>query len=184
MPDTNYKSYENERARVFSRVSLIPSNPQDFDDTMKVYKCTDCTFMLFEVVGGKEDCIDVGRESCGNTFIGHKLTSSGQYVFTIKGGSHYNSFHDIAIVKGGKDVDVEIGNWSTFNFDFATNNAFFRISRQDGKPVTYCYRLGCRPTFIESNVKHLWWRSIGLTAYWWAKYVWHVVLKRKDNMGK
>lgn len=50
--------------------------------------------------------------------------------------------------------------------------------------MTYCYRWGCRPQIINTDAKHLWWRSIGLTIFWYAKYLWHVILKRPDHMGK
>ena len=55
------------------------------------------------------------------------------------------------------------------------------VRATDGKPVTYCYRWGCKPLFIDTPAKHLWWRSIGLTVYWWAKYIAHRILRIPDN---
>jgi len=184
MSDKNYKSYEYLIRKTVEGVSLEPENPTEYDDIMKVYRCRDCRFLDFVVEGGKEDCVDLGKESYGNEFRRMKLMPNGRYVFTIKGGSHMNYFKEIEIVGHGNDVDIEIGNWSTSNFDHSKGNVFNGIWSRDDSLVTYCYRWGCKPTFINSDVKHLWWRSIGLTFYWWFKYVWHVILKRRDNMGK
>lgn len=184
MSDKNYKSYEYLIRKTVEGVSLEPDNPTEYDDIMKVYRCLDCRFTDFVVEGGKEDCVDFGKESSGNDVRRMKLTPNGRYAFTIKGESNGNEFYDIELLSHGKDADIEIGNWSTYNYEKSTGNTFGGIYAKDKEPITYCYRWGCKPTFINSNVKHLWWRSIGLTFYWWFKYVWHVILKRHDNMGK
>ena len=184
MTDKNFKSYENEFAQLYGDVSLIPPHPLNWDDVMKVFRCTWCRWEGVEVVGGKEDCIDLGRESSDNTLEDLTLTPNGKYVFTIKGGSNNNHFNGVYIMSKPSVVDIEVGNWSTHNYEKSTGNRFNVAGHSDGSPVTYCYRLGCKVKFDStSKVKHLWWRSIGLTFYWWFKYVWHVILKRHDNMG-
>jgi hypothetical protein len=85
------------------------------------------------------------------------------------------------VERHGSAVDFEIGNWHSLNFSTSVGTSLVNLRAEDGKPVTYCYRWGCKPNIIGGNMKHLWWRSIGLTVYWWAKYVWHRVLKRPDN---
>jgi len=181
--DKNYKSFELLVGQAAAGERLVPHDPLEYDDTMKAYKCERSTFSNFYVSGGKEDCLDVGRETFDCTFQNFMVLSNGQYVGTIKGGSHRNLFRNWRVLRHGKTVDFEIGNWSTYNFEKSTGNIFENISSDDGKPVTYCYRLGCKPTVINSNMKHLRWRSIGLTVYWHFKYVKHVILKRPDNMG-
>jgi hypothetical protein len=185
MSDRNYKSYEFLESQVIEDFELVPDDPLSYDDAMKVYMCNNCMFHGGRVVGGKEDCIDIGRESSGNAFRRFRLTPLGMYAFTIKGGSNDNYFEDTLLIGHGKVVDIEVGNWSTFNYDLSTNTLFDDIRASDDKPVTYCYRLGCKVRFTPiCHVKHLWWRSILLTIYWWGKYIWHRVLKQKDNMGK
>jgi len=185
MSDNNYHSFENETETHYEGWSLEPTFPLNFDDTMKVFRCNRCTFTDFKVDGGKEDCIDIGRESSGNKLTSFKLKPNGRYAFTIKGESNGNEFYDIELLSHGKDADIEIGNWSTYNYEKSTGNTFGGIYAKDKEPITYCYRLGCKPVFqANANVKHLWWRSIGLTFYWWFKYVKHVVFKMHDNMGK
>lgn len=181
MADKNFKSYEAFRQVTFMNVYLHPEDPAAWNDTMKVWRCHDCKFIKFEVRGCREDCIDVGQDSSGNWFDRCKLSSRGQYIATIKGGSHRNIFFDCLIVEHGRDVDFEFGNWHSYNFENSTGNIIDSCGTMDGSPITYCYRFGCKPVVRNTHVKHLWWRSVGLTVYWWAKYLWHVILKRPDN---
>jgi hypothetical protein len=185
MSDKNYKSYEFLGNQVIEHFTLEPDSPLDYDDVMKVYMCNNCLFRDGDVDGGREDCIDVGRESSNNIFRELRLNPNGSYVFTIKGGSHNNYFENIMLHGHGKVVDIEVGNWSTYNYDLSTNTLFDGIYALDERPITYCYRLGCKVRFAPNcKVKHLWWRSIGLTFYWWFKYVKHVIFKMHDSMGK
>lgn len=184
MADTNFLSYQELDGRHVAVGELGPTFPRMFDDTMKVWRCNYCTFHDGEISGGREDCIDVGQQSSHNIFEKLWLFSGGQYCCTIKGGSSFNIFRDVLVVVHGRDVDFEFGNWHSYNFERSMDNGLVRVMAADGRPVTYCYRLGCRPYIVDSYVKHLWWRSIGLTVYWWYKYAKHVLLKRKDNMGK
>lgn len=185
MADTNYLSFQELEGARKTIGELRPSSPRMFDDTLKVWRCNHCIFQDGDISGGREDCIDVGRESSENVFERLRLYSNGQYCCTIKGGSHYNVFSNIVVVVHGDDVDFEFGNWHSYNFEPSRGNALVNVTATDGRPVTYCYRFfGCKPQIIDSHVRHLWWRSLGLTLYWWAKYISHVLLKRKDNMGK
>lgn len=183
MADKNYLSLEERLGEIIVVGDLTPDSP-DFDDTLKVWKCVGCEIKGGTIQGSREDCIDIGRESHRNTFRKLQLYSNGEYCVTLKGGSDDNEFQNITVGRHGSVVDIEIGNWHSYNFERSTGTRFVGpIRASDGKPVTYCYRLGCRPTIVEGgvNVKHLWWRSIGLTVYWWVKYVWHALLKRQDR---
>lgn len=177
-PDKNFKSYEALRLTTFRGVSLHPADPSEWNDTMKVWRCKGCTFDRFDVLGSTEDCLDVGQDTQQCLFDSFTVTPTGQYVVTCKGGSNGNIFRGWRLRGHGKDVDFEFGNWHTYNFAPSTGNALQWCSADDGSPITYCYRWGCRPLIVGTKVRHLWWRSIGLTVYWWAKYVWHVILQR------
>jgi hypothetical protein len=159
---------------------LVP-DLDTYSDTMKIWKCTGCVFKDFFVVGSKEDCLDVGQQTIATLFDRFRVSSRGRYVVTLKGGSHYNTFSDWAVERHGSVVDFEIGNWHSLNFSTSVGTSLVNLRAEDGKPVTYCYRWGCKPNIIGGHTKHLWWRSIGLTVYWWAKYVWHRVLNRPDK---
>lgn len=181
MPDKNFKSYETFKGVTFTRVNLLPDNPKEWNDAMKVWRCHNCHFDLFTIRGGREDCIDVGQDSSGNWFGGCTLESNGQYIATIKGDSNRNIFYDCLITRHGKDVDFEFGNWHSLNFKPSVGNIIDSCGTLDGSPITYCYRWGCKPIIRDTKGRHLWWRSIGITAYWWGKYVWHRIFNRPDN---
>lgn len=181
MPDKNFKSYESFRNTRFTGVELRPADPKAWNDTMKVWRCNECTFDRFGILGAKEDCIDVGQQTSNCNFIDTLVEPTGQYVVTCKGGSNNNVFYGLILRGHGRDVDFEFGNWHSYNFERSAGNVIDGCRTTDGSPITYCYRWGCRPTVVDTKAKHLWWRSIGLTVYWWAKYIWHVILKRPDN---
>lgn len=180
MPDKNYHSYEQLNGALIANGVLVP-DLDTYSDTMKIWKCTGCVFKDFFVVGSKEDCLDVGQQTVATLFDRFRVQARGRYLVTLKGGSHYNTFSDWVVERHGSAVDFEIGNWHSLNFSTSVGTSLVNLRAEDGKPVTYCYRWGCKPNIIGGHTKHLWWRSIGLTVYWWAKYVWHRVLNRPDN---
>jgi len=181
MADKNFKSYETVVRARFVGVELRPADPTQWNDTMKVWKCFGCVFDRFDILGAREDCIDVGQKTNNCVFSDSLVEPTGQYVVTCKGESNNNLFTGLILRRHGRDVDFEFGNWHSYAFGLSTGNTIHACRAEDGKPVTYCYRWGCKPTIVETPAKHLWWRSIGLTVYWWAKYIWHVKLGRPDN---
>lgn len=181
MPDKNYHSYELLKEQTIANGVLVPDDPKLYNDTMKVWKCVGTRFVDFYVVGSREDVLDVGRESIANLFQNFRVKPTGQYVLTCKGGSHVNMFTDWVLEGHGTDVDFEFGNWHSLNFEVSYDNVLQNITTTDGSPITYCYRWGCKPTIVNTKARHLWWRSIGLTVYWWGKYIAHRILHIPDN---
>ncbi len=181
MPDKNFKSYESFRGIRFANVELRPADPSAWNDTMKVWQCNQCTFDRFDVLGSREDCLDVGQASSENLFNEFVVEPTGQYVVTCKGGSNFNRFLNWTLRAHGRDVDFEFGNWHSLNFQRSEGNSIEGCRAADGRPITYCYRWGCRPIIVDTKTKHLWWRSIGLTVYWWWKYFFHRIFNRPDN---
>lgn len=133
------------------------------------------------VLGGKEDSFDIGSGAICNCFGNFTSRSGGRYHLTLKGGSSDNYLKGWTLHNSAKVVDIEVGNWSSGHYGSNKNNVFEEWTKVGYEPITYCYRLGSKPEFVRMNVKHLWWRSIGLTVFWWAKYLWHVILRRPDD---
>lgn len=185
--DRNFFSFDREEQSDATHMHFQPSlliewPPGSWQDTVKFYRRKGCVFRDFTVIeGGVEDAVDISPECVGNSFVLFSVNAGGAYVLTLKGGSCMNLLSEWRIGHPGAVVDIEIGNWSSTNFQRCTGNVFQNWSRADGKPVTYCYRFGCKPQFIGTKTRHLWWRSIGLTVYWCAKYLWHVKLGRADK---
>lgn len=182
MSDKNYKSYDGPQENV-SDVILDPVAAGwplgSWDDTLKFNRRQSCIFEDFVVVcGGREDAVDISCRNVDNRFRFFNVSSNGKYVLTLKGKSRFNEFFRWIITKPGRWVDVQIGNWHDddanwpINGSYSDNNLFMVWARTDGKPIRYAYRWGCRPLWEESNVKHLWWMSAGMSLYWWGKYLW------------
>jgi len=182
MADKNFYSFEEIRDGVIGPMTLIPTHPLDYADTAKFWKCDNSIFHDFMVVGGREDVADIGQNTNECIFRNWLAKSNGKYVFTIKGDSDHNTFENIEISRGGGVVDVDINNWHSFDFGSSRHLTFINVWRHDGKPVTFRYRFFAgKPVFKNTKYKILWFQSLGLTIFWWAKYFWHVVLKRPDN---
>lgn len=184
-PDRNFYSFDTEAQTDAADLRLDPVAagwlPGSWQDTCKFHARRGCRFDLFDIVtGGTEDAVDVNNGCEGNTFAWFDVASGGAYVLTVKGSSRNNDFAHWRITRPGQVVDIEVGNWSSYNTGRDSGNRFRYFSRTDGQPVSYCYRLGCKPVFEYTRTRHLWWRSLGLTAYWWGKYFWHRVLGRAE----
>lgn len=182
MSDINYKSYDGPQENV-SDVRLDPVEYGwtlgSWDDTLKFNRRTSCIFEDFTVVyGGREDAVDISCRNVDNRFRYFTVSSDGKYVLTLKGKSRFNEFYAWTIIRPGRWVDVQIGNWHDDDANwgitgsYSDANTFINWQRADGKPIRYAYRWGCRPTWEGSNVKHLWWMSVGLSLYWLGKYLW------------
>jgi hypothetical protein len=184
MSDKNFKSYDGAQEDV-SNVVLDPIAagwaPGSWADTCKFWRRRFLNFDNFTIVhGGTEDGVDMSSRNCGNFFKHFVVAAGNKYVLTLKGSSTNNHLVRWIITKPGKWVDVQVGNWSDDDplaiasgyskWARSSHNIFDQWTRVDGQPVRYAYRYGCKPLWINSNVKHLWWMSVGLTIYWYAKY--------------
>ncbi len=177
-PDKNFISYNELSGDVIADVQAIPADPKAWSDTIKVQKCFNVLFDRFFVYGSTEDCVDVGMLTNWCTFHEFKVRPTGMYVVTCKGSSSHNYFLGWQLQGHGKAVDFEFGNWHSYNFERSIDNCIKDCYATDGKPITYCYRWGCRPIIVNTKAKHLWWRSIGITIWWWMNYLWHVTFKK------
>jgi hypothetical protein len=183
MSDINYKSYDGIQENV-SMQFLDPIGagwlPGSWQDTAKFNRRFGLIFDHFTIIsGGTEDALDVSCRNMSNLFIDFEVSAGDKYVLTLKGSSSYNGFTRFLIIKPGKWVDVQIGNWHDDDplsieqfggWASSEDNVFSEWRRADGKPIRYAYRFGCKPKWVGTDAKHLWWMSLGLSAYWLAKY--------------
>lgn len=183
--DRNFISFDGEQIGVSGqRLDPIKAGwaPRSWQDTCKFWHRKNLKFTDFVIVdGGSEDGVDMSSRNNGNTFDKFTVAAGDRYVLTLKGSSCDNVLSRWIITRPGKWVDVQIGNWSDDDplainegiskWACSTGNKFTQWSRTDKGPVRYAYRWGCRPVWTDTKVKHLWWMSIGLTLYWYAKYM-------------
>lgn len=182
--DRNYRSFTGQFENI-SNVTLDPLaagwEKGSWQDTCKFWQCDTNLYQDFYIHdAGTEDAVDVGTNCVDNRFKRFTV-NGGKQVLTLKSESNKNAFNDWTIERPGSIVDIEIGNWGSQNTGPSVGNEFNRWHRRDGKPITYAYRWGCRPKFVGMDVKHLWWRSLGITLYVMGKYVWHKWFNQPDK---
>ena len=168
--DKIYRSFGRPHGDM-TDVRIDPPVGEAWADAAKFSDCKRQAFSRFFVArGGFEDAVDIGSgvENC--LFHRFDVASGGRYVLTLKSGAKNNVLSKWRIRRPGLKVDVEFGNWSDANQDASTGNVLSDWVRADGKPVTYAYRFGGgKPIWRNTKTRHLWWRSIGITIYWWVK---------------
>jgi len=170
MPDKNFLSFSGHFGYVRDLV-VDPDTTLPWADALKFSNVHDSTFDNIRVLhAGSEDGVDMNNFTCRNV-LKQFTVPCGRQALTLKGGSCDNVLVDWLIVGRGKYVELEFGNWSDQSHGLSTGNVIRRVRCDDGKPVRYAGRFGCLPKFEESQVKHVWWMSVGITVYYWTKYI-------------
>lgn len=155
MADINYCSISDKDGVEITGLTL-PSNdvnPNDFSDILKLSNASNIIVKDCYIFGGKEDCVDMNR-GCNNILIENtKVKSNGLYCFTIKGGTKNVTLKDIVIENHGKEVDIDLGNWSDQSNELTTNIVLDNVKCLNGDSVTVRVLWADTPTVIGGNVK-------------------------------
>lgn len=175
--DKNFKSFENLHGKIVDVGALEPKREgwTKWEDTMKTFQCENCAFIDALIKGGDEDCLDVGTHCNLNQFARFGCSADGgKYIVTLKSHSENNTFVYFHVYEHGSECDIQLGNWSDQDNGSNSGNVFTDWTSEDGKPITYSYRFfaDSKPEFINTNAKHLWWLSAGVTIYFWGKWLW------------
>lgn len=177
MRDKNYKSYEEvEKESIY----VGPLQPHadgwvNWSDTMKTFKCNDTVFHGAIINGGEEDVLDVGTHTNNCVFQDFDVFGdTSRYIITLKSHSEGNVFERWRVHEHAMRCDIQQGNWSDSDNGTNRRNLYREWVSEKGKPFTYSYRFfsGSKPKFEDMEVKHLWWLSAAITAYFWGKWVW------------
>ncbi len=175
MSDRNFRSHADQLGVHIIGERIEPPDPQNWDDTLKLSNVTGAVVEMSTILGGREDCIDIMRGSASVLIYSCELYPTGEYAITIKGGCVGVVMENIVLYGGGKETDIDLGNWTAVNFD-KTENIFIRnVRRADGKPVRVRVGHATKPIIEGGNVKidHL--GSVLLKAYWWARFGLHKI---------
>jgi hypothetical protein len=171
MADRNYRSYADVTGVFLNGEDIAPPDPANWVDTLKLSNARDVNVQGCTILGAAEDCIDAMRGSHDIVISGCKLYPTGKYAVTIKGGSHDIMIVDTVIFGEGKEIDLDLGGWTSVNFDRSSRIVLDNVTRSDGKPVRVRVGHADKPTIIGGNVKIDHSGSLLLKAYWWVKYV-------------
>ena len=169
--DVNYLSIADTNGVHMENVKLPKEgeSASNYDDVLKFSNAQDCSFADGYVEGGRENAVDINR-NCRNILIRDTTLKGGDHCsVVIKGGSRAIDLLRVLIVPGGGHYDIELGGWSDQSKEKTGLVLLEHVMRTDGKPVRVAVGNAKRPMVYGGNVKVLFWWSLGLKLYVWAK---------------
>lgn len=150
--DVNYRSYADVNDVLVFDETLKPDDLAAFSDTLKFSKVEYAKAQSCVIWGCKEDCIDMNRY-CNNIIVEDcVLIPSGKFGVTIKGGTRNVVLRDVTFHGHGKEVDIDIGNWSDQSAEMTTGITLSNVKSDDGRPVVVRVLWGDDPNVIGGNV--------------------------------
>lgn len=183
-PDKNFISFasDGDNGKTFDRLNGDPRAesllPRDYDDLIKVSGRTGLTLTQFTAASDgthREDGIDINNESVHCTFRSGVIQAGKKGVaITNKGGNIDTRFENIVIIAPyGKYVDIEDGNHSDQSWKKTTGTIYNKVKRLDGKPVRYAYGRADKASFVDTDVKVVWWYTAALHVYVYVKQLFY-----------
>ncbi len=184
-PDKNFSSFDQpeHNLQTFEFVNANPASqmkrPEDYDDLLKVSGRQGTAIYNFDATSGsgkhREDGIDINNECTSVRFV-HGRVQAGQkgVAITNKGGNFATLFENIVIIAPyGKFVDIEDGNHSDQSWKKTTLTLYKNVRRADGKPVRYAYGRADKASFVDTDVKVVWWYTAALHVYVYVKQLFY-----------
>lgn len=150
-----YPIADNPSPLVVDGIVFTPTpGPLSYTDIVHVSHGVGVTIQNCTIPGGSEDCVDLNN-NCENILVQNcHFHPNGEYGSTIKGGTHDVHYLNVVFDAHGKDVDIDLGNWSDQNtVDKTTKVTLENVTAADGKPVVVRVLYADRPTVIGGNVQ-------------------------------
>lgn len=149
---------------------FAPDPNKKHSDILKFSQSVDQTLDGVTVSQGLEDAVDMNNR-CRNIVLKGDFGVNGWkglHAFTIKGGVENIRISGL-IHSRGSETDVDIGGWSDQCYNLS-KNIFVDVKHSDGNPVRV--RIG-RATSVTlgAGCKENKLASLGLTTYWWFKWL-------------
>lgn len=136
----------NGKAIDWSSVDIIPEG--EISDSVKLTsRLTEFTASFGQVVGGKEDCLDVNNQSENIDVRASLWVPKGKYLATIKGGSR-NIKISGNVIGHGSEVDIDIGNISDQCIE-PTGPVFLSLNHITGDVITVRVINGTKPIILN-----------------------------------
>lgn len=183
--DDNYHSIADNRMPVaLIDQTYQPAAPDFWDDILKLSNAFAVTVSGCDINpkgGNREDGVDISRYSRDVVLSDCRIRAGKRYGVTIKGGSNAIRLEDIVFhgPRGKEGVDIDIGNFSDWNYSMANNITIKNCTREDGEPVTIRIGRGCDVNIIGGKVRVLVLQSVALKLYVWAKFHLQRLFNRK-----
>jgi hypothetical protein len=174
-PDVNFRSVADVAGFALHDERIDPAvlglDPQDYADTLKFSHARHGSAARLVVVGGRENAVDFNRGCAQVRLEDCLLVGGGQCAVVIKGGSSDITLARVALAEVRGDYEIELGGWSDQSTAPTVRVTLQEVTRRDGRPVRVVVGRAERPTVSGCRVEILFWRSVALKAYWWAKRI-------------
>lgn len=172
--DRNFYSFADVDGRTIEDLRLDAAasdeDPLSYDDTLKLSHATNFIGRRLWVQGGSENAVDMNRR-CGAVRIEDStFAGGGQCAVVVKGGSTDIALARVTIVEPKGAYDIELGGWSDQSDELTRRISLADVRRGDGQPVRVVVGRSERPTIVGGNCRVLFWRSLALKLFWWARY--------------
>ncbi len=154
-------------------MQVFPSDLTEWDSTLKVSINPDVHIYVEGIAAAqcRENALDINH-SHGVTFkraLFGRRGEVGEQVITIKGGSTGVVLSG-TIGSKGTNATVVLGQWSDQSTAASRDIDLSGLSTLDGSPITVIMvRVDRKTVKLPPGAKVLFWKSLGYTAYWWAK---------------
>jgi hypothetical protein len=148
--DINLESYANETDVRVVGPRLIDG--EEYSDALKFSNCNAVHVENVEIIGGREDCIDINRG--GLIAIADTLLyPRGKFAVTIKGGAEVVTLRNVTLAGHGSEVDIDLGNWSDQSGERTRGVTLDNVFAADGKPVVIRVLHADMPLIRGGNVR-------------------------------
>jgi hypothetical protein len=175
--DRNWHSVADAQGVQLHDLRLDPTEEghavDEFDDTLKFSNAQHCVALRLWIRGGSENAVDMNRNCADIRLQDSTLISGAQCAIVVKGGARDIELSHVCIVPRNQDTpcDIELGGWSDQSDARTARVTLHEVSRIDGRPVRVAVGHADRPTIIGGRVRVLFWRSLGLKAFVYTRFL-------------
>jgi hypothetical protein len=153
---------------------LVPPN-KTYDGTLKFSQTSNYKVVSLYAASANESSLDINNH-CTNLAIQGTLGQVGdvlEHPVTIKGAADVPDSKivlTLLIRSRGKNFDVILGDWSDESYNVLRGVVLNIAAHPDGKPIRVVLGRAVKP-LMTANCEVLFWWSLGLKIYWWAKWL-------------
>lgn len=149
---------------------LSPENADQYASILKLCDNSVVHLSNIEVVQGQECSVDINNHATVNLQgeFGVATVRVGNQIFSVKGASYAAIAGTLKGAGNRMDADVLVDNWSDQAYGGSTVDLTNAV-HQAGRKIKVVKRLFA--STVKGDVETLWLQSIGMTAYWWLKWI-------------
>jgi len=160
--------------------AFSPANASDFASILKLADNANINLSNVVAVQGSECSLDANNNVIATVqgTLGVDTPNVGNQIVSVKGGSNV-TLNTILKGSGNRmNADVLVDNWSDQDYDGSVVD-LTKCTHNTGREVKVVYRFFA--STINGKCNKLYFYSLCLTLYWWAKYFIRLILGIKKG---